>query len=192
MIPFESALERDFATVLEFSADVESYETQPVRVDYRASSGRRTSGYPDFLVKFRPGGGPPLLCDIKYRSELFARWKALKPRLKAARLFARDQGWDYCLKTEVEIRGTFLENARFLLPFARCAADPVHTEILIKMLAQLETTTVQGLLVACCQDEWNRAVLIPTLWCLVGQRGIGIDFDQPVGLNSVIWNPASA
>jgi hypothetical protein len=65
MVPFESVLERDFATLLEFMPDVASYEAQPLRLDYACATGRRVHGYPDFLVTFVPGYGAPLLVDVK-------------------------------------------------------------------------------------------------------------------------------
>lgn len=188
-VPTESMLEFDYATVLEFSPEVASYETQPVRIGFTAATGRRTYGCPDFLVRFCPGYGPPMLVDIKYRSGIFERWKALKPRFKAAMRFAHEQGWLYRIRTEVEIRTTYLQNARFLLPFMRCAPDPVHSEILMSRFIPMKFTTVADLLHACAKDEMNRAILIPTLWCLVGRRNIAMSLDEPVGLDTVIWDP---
>jgi hypothetical protein len=191
MVAFESALERDFATILEFSPEVAWYESQPLRFGFAAASGRRTHGYPDFLVRFRPGYGPEMLVDVKYRSHLAKHWEVLKPRFKAALQYAKARGWIYRIKTETEIRTTYLQNARFLLPFLRCAPDPVHEAIIMGRLESLGTTTVERLLSACASDEWNRAMLIPTLWCLVGRRNIATSLDEPIGLGSPIWDPLS-
>jgi hypothetical protein len=189
MTPFESTLERDFATLLEFSPEVASYESQPLRLPFEAASGRRTVGYPDFLVKFHPGYGPSMLVDTKFRTEIRKRWRALKPRFKAAMKLARERGWIYRIRTERNIRTTYLRNARFLLPYLRCAPDPAHEEILMERLNGLGVTTVAELLHACAPDEWSGAILIPTLWCLVGRRNIATTLDEPIGLKSVIWDP---
>ncbi|MCL5258801.1 MAG: TnsA endonuclease N-terminal domain-containing protein [Firmicutes bacterium] len=191
MVPFESALERDLAATLEFSETVASYESQPVELRYRSRSGRSCRGYPDFLVTFHAGNGPPMLCDVKYREELFRRWPELKPRLKAARAYAHERGWTYRIKTEVEIRTPFLANARFLLPYTRCTPDPEHALILGDAIRKLQTATPRLLLEACCQDPWNQAQLVPTMWSLVGRRNIGVDLDVPVTMGSTIWYPVA-
>ncbi len=187
MVPFESALERDLATLLEFDDSVATFEAQPVEIRYQ-HAGRLRRGVPDFLVTYHEGvGRRPMLCDVKYREELFKRWPELKPRLRAAKRHASEHGWDYRILTEAEIRTPFLRNARFLLPYQRCAPDPRHERLLVDTMSRMEMATPQVLLEACCADLWNRAQLIPTLWCLVGRGRISIDLDEPLGMGSVIW-----
>ena len=126
LVPFESALERDLATILEFDEAVLTFEAQPVEVHYEVD-GRRRRGVPDFFVTYASHiGRAPLLCYVKYREELFQKWPTLKPRLKAAKLHAASAGWDYKILTEREIRTDYLRNARFLLPYQRGAPDPRH------------------------------------------------------------------
>ncbi|MHB8461032.1 MAG: TnsA endonuclease N-terminal domain-containing protein [Vulcanimicrobiaceae bacterium] len=192
MVSFESALERDYASTLDFDRAVSTFETQPLVIDYSGPDGKARRGYPDFLVHFRPQLHlPPLLVDVKYRKDLFAQWTVLKPRLKAALAFASTRGWNYKIMTEVEIRTTSLKNVRFLLPYARCAPDPMHEELLMNTLRIFQSTSPSDLLKACYSCEWNRAQLIPTLWCLVGRRLIATDFDQLLTMTSAIWYPAS-
>ncbi len=188
LVPFESALERDLILVLEFSTSVASYEAQPVKLAYSTPVGRSVNGYPDLLVRYH--ASPPMLCDVKYRQELREKWPRLRPRFKAAARYARDQGWTYRIQTEREIRTSYLENARFLLPYANRAPDPAHEEVIMSTLERLGQTTVQELLEACCEYEWNRAQLIPTLWCLIGRRNIVTSLDRPIGVDSQIWYPA--
>lgn len=83
--------------------------------------GRKRFGYPDFLVHFRLPSDVPMLVDVKFRREIFERWAELKPRLRAARAYARERGWIYRIKTEVDIRTPYLANAKFLLPYCRAA-----------------------------------------------------------------------
>ncbi|RBB63100.1 TnsA endonuclease N-terminal domain-containing protein [Xanthomonas oryzae] len=66
---FESTLERDFLTRLEFSPYVRSFEVQPVTLSWH-DDGRERRYTPDVLVHFkaRHGAEPtPLLCEVKYR-----------------------------------------------------------------------------------------------------------------------------
>ncbi len=190
MVTFESALERDWVTLLEFNRYVERYESQPVQLAYLGPDGRRRVGYPDYLAFYDEGVGiRPLLVDVKYRKEIFERWSELKPRFKAAMHYARERGWDYRIKTEVEIRTPYLNNAKFLLPYARGVVDYDHSYLLGKRLQQMETATPQLLLEACCCDKWNRAQIIPTLWCMISNGRILVDLNEPLTMNSPIWAP---
>jgi hypothetical protein len=192
LVPFESALERDLIVLLEFDESVLSYEAQPLKLHYRSSGGRPVVGHPDFLVRYRYGrGGPPMLCDVKYRQELREDWSRLRPRLKAAAVYARERGWGYRIQTDREIRTAYLENARFLLPYANRAPHPEHELVIIAALIEIGPTTVQELLEAICADPWNRAQLIPTLWCLVGRHNIETDYNRPLGVDTPLWFPNS-
>lgn len=190
MVPFESALERDWVTLLEFDEYVERYEAQPFQLAYSGPDGRKRIGYPDFLAYFREDFKMrPLLVDVKYRKEIFERWPELKPRLRAAKAYAQERGWDYRIKTEVEIRTPYLNNAKFLLPYKRGAPDFDHATLLQTRLLEMETATPQLLLEACCANLWNRAQIIPTLWSLLAGGDIMADLDQPLTMNSLIWAP---
>lgn len=191
MVAFESALERDLATILEFDDAVLSFHEQPVELHYSRAGRRCPPGVPDFLVTYREHvGRRPLLVDVKYRKELFERWSELKPRLLAAKRRARAEGWDYRILTEVELRTPYLANARFLLPYQRCAPDPIHSRQLLDALRTMEHTSAQALLEACCADEWNRAQLIPTLWSLIGRSQISTDLEAPLMMASNVWLPS--
>lgn len=116
---YESALERDLLDLLAFDLNVERYETQPVRLYYDAENGGRLPYTPDALITYRrdiPSARdlPHLLVEVKYREEYRERYRELKRRFRAARQYARENGYRFCVLTEREIRTPYLENARFL------------------------------------------------------------------------------
>ncbi|MDP9105492.1 MAG: TnsA endonuclease N-terminal domain-containing protein [Candidatus Eremiobacteraeota bacterium] len=183
----ESGLERDFAILLEFDPRVESFEAQPLRITYRSSSGRPTSGVPDYLVTFVASQSCPReLVDVKYRSEVFQSWTTLKPRLKAALRHARDNGWTYRIKTETEIRTPYLMAARFLLPFRRLAPDPIALEAIQSVLKSAGKSTPERILQQIAEDRWRRAELLPTLWNLIATFAVRVNFDEPLTMGSVV------
>jgi hypothetical protein len=60
----------------------------------------------------------------------------------------------------------YLENAKFLLSFARQgAAEEAHMDMLDEQIRQLRNTTPLELLGKIFQDKWNQARLLPSLWC---------------------------
>ena len=91
--------------------------------------------------------------------------------------------------SEVEIRTPFLNNAKFLLPYQRCEPDAGHEAILMDALGRMESATPSTLLLACAQNQWNQAQLMPTLWNLVGRRAIGTDLDEPLTMTTMLWHP---
>jgi len=187
MVPFESTLERDLCQLLEFDDAVIGYEAQPVIVEYRRPSGRRCQGVPDYLIFHEPTTGrPPELCDVKYRSDLFAHWPELKSRLKAARRHAIEQGWSYKIRTEVEIRTDRLRNAVFLYRFlSNGPPDPKHARILLECLRRLSGSSPATLLAA-CHPGVERALALPALWYLIASRRAAADLDVPLTMDSQI------
>ena len=83
--------------LMEFDPDILSYEEQPVRIEYFSVDGQTRHYTPDILVTYRQTSTsimlkPPLLVEIKYRRDLFERWQELKPKFRAARRYAKEQG----------------------------------------------------------------------------------------------------
>jgi hypothetical protein len=186
---FESTLERDFLYLIEFSPDVESFEVQPVTIEWKNSDGRTRRYTPDVLVHFTSKSRrPPTLFEVKYRDDLSKNWKELKPRFKQAISYAKRHGWRFKIASEVEIRTTLLETARFLLPFTRQGPGPeAYMELLDGKLKKLHKTTPRELLQAAFKDEWNQAKLLPTLWYLVGTFQIGCELSEPLTMKTPIW-----
>jgi len=188
---FESTLERDFITLLEFDPTVETFEVQPLTLDWTDSGSKIRRYTPDVLATFNlpHGHRGKTLYEVKYRDELRRDWQDLRPKLRAAVHFARTQGWCFKIVTEVEIRSPYLDNAKFLLPFVRQGpVDEVHMDQLDEQLRLLHHSTPAELLAAAFQDEWNQARLLPSLWYLVGTQQIGTDLSKKLTMTSPIWS----
>jgi hypothetical protein len=191
----ESTLERDLLFLLEFDLNVATYEEQPVVIEYQDADGLARTYTPDVLITYRKDVAPaksmpPLLAEVKYRQDLFADWKVLKPKFKAARRFARERGWHFRILTEQEIRTPFLENARFLLRYQRLEMDWDKAQLLLLMIGELREATPESLLMACSADPMERAVLLPMLWHLVAIGTLGCDLNCKLTMHSPIWTMA--
>jgi hypothetical protein len=189
---FESTLERDFMLLVEFDPDVLSYEEQPVRIDYLSVDGQTRHYTPDILVTYRQTSTStmlkaPLLVEIKYRRNLFEQWQELKPKFRAARRYAKEQGWIFKIITEVEIRTPYLKNVKFLRQYQRRPIDLAGASLLLQKVSELRSTDPESLLASVCQAAHDRTRLLPTLWRLVAQRKIGADLNQPLTMQSLIW-----
>lgn len=185
---FESTLERDFITLLEFDPAIENFEVQPVTINWIDNNDRNRSYTPDVLAYFHSSKSLTTLYEVKYRSDLKENWDELKPKLKAARRYARKNGWRFKLITETEIRSIRLENAKFLLPFIKKGpVSETDMDLLDGAIQKLHNSTPSALLAYLYQDEWNRARLMPTLWYLIGTSQIAADFDRKLTMSSNIW-----
>ncbi len=126
---------------------------------------------------------------MKYRSDIHKNWGEFKPKFKAAVRFANEKGWKFKLITELEIRQQKLETAKFLLAYMKKGpVSEAHMDMIGSAMRNLNRSTPKQLLAHIYQDEWNRAQLIPTLWYMIGSRQIGIDFQKPLNMSSMIWN----
>lgn len=71
---FESTLERDFFTILDFDNSIVKFEVQPVRIEYKDKFGKNRSYTPDVLVQYRQNvqNHPTKNClyEVKYRQDL--------------------------------------------------------------------------------------------------------------------------
>jgi hypothetical protein len=189
-VGYESSLERDFLTLLDFRPDVATVEVQPFQIPWNDHAGKPHTYTPDVFVNYEEEAArTSTVFEVKYAEEVRAKWDQLKPKFQAAAAFAREKGWEFRLVTDRCIKTPFLKNAKFLLPFVR--RGPVseeHMNILDEALANLGTTTVDALFKAVFRDEWHRAELMPTFWYLLGSFQIGFNFQEPVVMSSQIWH----
>ncbi|MFL6335359.1 MAG: TnsA endonuclease N-terminal domain-containing protein [Pyrinomonadaceae bacterium] len=191
-------MERDLYTLLVFDKQrFAGFEEQPLTIPYIDPQGHTHTYTPDVLIHFNadPVTGhqlPPMLAEVKYRIDLFAEWKDLKPKFKAARAFSRERGWQrFSIFTENEIRTPYLSNANFLLLYERTELVPDEVNLLLDNLAALRTATPQSLLLACSKDIMRGAELMPVLWRLITLKRIGCNLDERLTMVSPIWTLGS-
>lgn len=186
---FESTLERDFLSLLEFSPEVKVIDPQPVKIEWLDANGRQRSYTPDVLVRFvESDGKKPWLCEIKYRAELREKWAEFRPKFKAAFHFAKEQGWSFKIVTEREIRTPYLANARFLMGFRHSAPNAGFMEDILVHLMRNNETTPRDLIKAIRADETGQAQLIGVLWYLIATFQVGVDLHDPLTMKSRIWS----
>ncbi|ASX10981.1 TPA: TnsA endonuclease N-terminal domain-containing protein [Aeromonas dhakensis] len=188
-VMFESTLERDFLSLLEFDREVESFEVQPVRLNWQDGRGRVRSYTPDVLVCYRNGSRRPVLWEVKYRDDLRANWQEYRSKFRAAVRYARERGWRFRLATEREIRGVRLVNARFLLPVLRRGCpDAGDVSSVLDGLRVSGSSTPALLLASLSPDTTERARLLPVLWYLVATGRVETDLGKKLTMANRIWS----
>src|SRR6266851_5805408 len=118
----EPALERDFVTLSSFADAGAVLTAQPVTIHFE-HEGRQRRYTPDFRVVWSDGRTD--IVEVKYRADLRAGWRRLRPAFAAARNWANSNGARFRIATERGIRGPRLEAAKRLLPLRDALVDVV-------------------------------------------------------------------
>jgi transposase InsO family protein len=189
----ESSLERDFLEILEFDNCVDYYCEQPLEIEYLDNGVSRTY-IPDVFVSFREShsltiGMKKTIFEIEYRSTLKEKWNEFKPKFKAAKKYAEEQGWGFRILTEREIRTTYLNNIKFLLQYKN--AKNVNTNgcrIIQDTLQDLKRTCPEELIIRASRDKKMQAELIYCLWYLVANNFIGCNLTVPLNMRTELWS----
>lgn len=193
MKAYESTLERDLLELMWFDPNVLSYEEQPVKIEYCGLDGKSHSYTPDLLVIYKDStvlgsNNRPMLCEVKYRKDLFKNWKNLKPKFRAAIAYSKKKGWDFRILTEVEIRTPYLYNVKFLRPYQTVPKDKEQIKILLTTIKHLQETDPKTLLFSLNQNPIDRAALMPMMWYLISTGKIATDLNQQLTMSSRIWS----
>ena len=85
LVADESALERDYALLQEFSQEVAWYEERLVTLQYLHPSESLKPYTPDFLVRYHNPKSRPTLAEIKYQTDLVRDAEELALRFEAGR-----------------------------------------------------------------------------------------------------------
>ena len=188
---FESSLERDLILLAAFDLGVDWYESQPVTIEYQGINGRKRHYTPDLLIMYFSHGRfrerKPLLCEVKYREDFFGKWKEIKPKLKAARKYAKENGWEFRVMTEKEIRTPYLDNVKFLFRYKYCDFDQQHYEKLSGLMEKLGESTPRELLDLAYTDKIQQGEALWTLWCMISRQWIRCNLGNPLSMNTRLW-----
>ncbi|WP_341906265.1 TnsA endonuclease N-terminal domain-containing protein [Fluviicola taffensis] len=184
---FESALEKDFALLLEYHPTVNRYTEQPVTIEYMVNDKVRVYT-PDFLVHFKDPDQKPWLCEIKYRDDFSMNFKKYKAKFKAAVQFCKEQGWEFKLISENNIRTPLLENLKFLNRYEKEYVDQNCYDLILNRVNDLGSTTPREVLVSISDANPSiHAKCVYALWYALRISKVGCDYSKPLTLETELW-----
>ena len=175
----ESSLERDFYVLLDNDENIEHFEEQPFTIE-----GIGTIYTPDVVAHF--SNGSSVIYEVKYRSELYKHWKKLKPKFKSAIKFGKDNGYQFKIVTEQEIRTTKLKNIKFITHFLRTVSqtEDATRQVLAKTLIDFHSASPLELLAASFSCKTKRAEAAPVLWRMIADGWVEVDLDYPLTMHT--------
>lgn len=187
-IPYESTLERDFLIRTEFNRSVLDIIPQPVRIPFVGGSGRSYLYTPDFLVRFR-GTDKPLLVEVKPAAEWRKHWREWSSKWKAARRYAKKQGWIFRIADEDRIRDRVLSNINALERYKRMYFAETDSQRLVDAVESAREISVDTLVASCFPAaKCNEGV--SNVWHLVAMRRLACQMDSTLDGRSLLWKPS--
>lgn len=179
-IGHESALERDFVMLVQFLDAGATVRSQPITIRFDAG-GQSRRYTPDFHVAWSDGRGE--LVEIKYRADLRAQWRRMRPAFAAARRVAEQDGGRFRIVTESGIRGPLLDHARRLLPLRDAPLDSTTAERAMTAARSLSEPTFGAIVSAASPD---RVQALGAVWRLLARGMLVADLTRPVRIDSVV------
>jgi hypothetical protein len=174
IVEHESALERDFVALTAFFDERAEIIAQPVTIHFE-HEGKTRRYTPDFLV--RPSDGAARLVEIKYRRDLRAQWRRLRPAFAAARCWAIANGATFQIVTEGAIRGPRLDAAKRLLPLRAAPVDAALAAATLDCAGRLDSPSLGALI-----DELpgSREAALAVVWRLIARGQLVVDLSGPI------------
>lgn len=146
-VAFESLLERDFLSRMDFRKDVLHVVSQPVSIGFVAHNGRSYTYTPDFLVRFHSyTRRAPILVEVKPEENWREEWRSSLPKWKAALRYAKSQKWGFHIYDESRIRGQSLKNIQYLERFKRADYSEEDLDPILRTVSFMGVASIQYLL----------------------------------------------
>ncbi|NTU62391.1 MAG: hypothetical protein HGB05_03095 [Chloroflexi bacterium] len=183
-VQFESTLERDYLHVLDYDQAVTFFEEQPLVIEYQhAGKARRYT--PDFHIVW---------CHqnilIECKPAPLVNTEANQRKFIAARQFCMEQGWEFQIITDAELRRGFrLSNIKLL---RRYACHVIHPAIKSQIYAYLQGAPALLTIGQIQAVTTHPVVALTSVLHMAFYHELVIDLDQaPIAVNSSVTLPQS-
>ncbi|WP_046064451.1 TnsA endonuclease N-terminal domain-containing protein [Pseudomonas ogarae] len=178
-VAFESMLERDFLSRMDFRKDVLTVISQPVQLDFVARSGRTYTFTPDYLVHFHSSSHlRPMLVEVKPQENWRENWRELLPKWKAGWRYAKERGWRFHIYDESRIRGQSLKNIQYLERFRNADYADQDLDAIIRTVAFKGIVSVEYLVALHFQGA--EALGKSHIFHLIATRQLDCDISGPL------------
>jgi len=193
-IAFESTLERDMLTLLEFNDSVEDVIEQPLTIEYKNHNERTVTYTPDFLVYFKEPDASllrlqrkPLLIEVKPTEKLQKHFQDLRPRFKIAMQYAHANDMIFKIYDERRIRTQYLKNIIFLKRYKRHKFQEEDENLILTYIHSIGNISIEYVLEALAATKEQKALILSNIWGLLSQKKLLCHFDKKLNLQTEVW-----
>lgn len=161
LVAFESILERDFYTTLEFNNDVVSYEEQPVTVKYEYSKDDKRKYTPDVLVTYKDD--TQKYFEVKYAKDIDSD-DELRNKLDILQNYFQDnEDIELEIFTDKDIDSILLNNYKFLYRFSTLEPSS-KTQRIEQLILQEKSISIHDVLSQLDITKNEQLCYIPYIW----------------------------
>ena len=186
---FESILERDFFTLLEFDKDVVSYEEQPLKINYQLKA-RNTRYTPDVLVIYK--NGSKKIFEVKYQSDIDSDQKLQYKIAVLKEEIARKMSLPFETFTDAQINQIYFQNCVFLYKNAFISENKAITSKIVEKANELsKPITVKELLELLSESKIEQMQILPYLWHEIFKNTALINMNHKITMSSFISKGAN-
>jgi len=183
-LAFESILERDFFTLLEFDKDVVAYEEQPLQINYELKA-RNTRYTPDVLVTYKDGSKK--IFEVKYQSDLDSDPKLQHKISILKEEIARQMFLPFETFTDTQIDQTYFKNCVFLYKNAFLPENKSITSKVLENINKLsEPISIKSFLELLSTKQTEQMQILPYLWHEIFKNTTLINMHQKITMSSFI------
>ncbi|AXK48472.1 heteromeric transposase endonuclease subunit TnsA [Aliarcobacter trophiarum LMG 25534] len=197
-IAFESTLERDLLTILEFNSSVFDVTEQPITIEYINKNSREVTYTPDFLVLFNDPNEltnitsvsrKPLLIEVKPRDILIKKWNILKPKFQIATKYAKSNDMKFKIFDETRIRTPYLKRIQLLNRYKNMETEWWWKEwVFIGLEALGGHSTIDELVVFKFRGGvLDRKLATGVIYHLIANKILNADISQRLDFQTKIW-----
>jgi hypothetical protein len=193
-IAFESTLERDLLTLLEFNDSVEDVIEQPLTIEYENHNGRTVTYTPDFLVYFKEPDAAllrlqrkPLLIEVKPTDKLQKHFQELRPRFKVAVQYAHANDMIFKIYDEKRIRTQYLKNIIFLKRYKKLEYQEEDENLILAYIHSVGNISIEYVLEALSTTKEQKALMLSNIWSLLSHKKLLCHFDKTLNLQTEVW-----
>lgn len=193
-IAFESTLERDLLTLLEFNDSVEDVVEQPLTIKYINHNGRNVAYTPDFLVDFKEADASllkqprkPLLIEVKPREKLQKNFAELKPRFKVAMQYAHANDMIFKIYDESKIRTPYLKNILFLKRYKRLTYIEEDESNILAYINSSGSTTIEDAIEYLFVTKEQKSIGLGQIWNLLANKKLLCTFSKVLDKQTIVW-----
>ena len=193
-IAFESTLERDLLTLLEFNDSVDDVIEQPLTIEYVNHNGRNVTYTPDFLVDFKEAEASllkrprkPLLIEVKPREKLQKHFAELKPRFKIAMRYARENDMVFKIYDESKIRTPYLKNIIFLKRYKRLTYKEEDRSNILAYINSSGSLTIEATIEYLFISKEQKSMGLGHIWNLLANKILLCNFSKPLNKQTIVW-----
>lgn len=184
-LAFESILERDFFTLLEFDKDVVSFEEQPLKINYELKA-KNTRYTPDVLVIYTDGSKK--IFEVKYQSEIDSDPKLQHKISVLKEEIARQMSILFETFTDTQIDKIYFKNCVFLYKNAFLSENKaVSTRILETINKLSEPITIKSFVELLSANQTEQLQILPYLWYELFKNNTLLDMSQKITMSSLIF-----